>query len=296
MYSSNISTSPLLYTAVFYPPSETSHEEISIPLLPSDFGSLDKKEFPSSLPTLPSISLLSSQLEAANMGTQNVHYHHRTNSGAEVPEYSGLGPWYTCMYPAEYQETPVPSTRASVSSSVYNSPPTLSLSTNHLGISAPYAYSAHPDSGIQVTPQTATVLSASNFGSAPPSAGGINMPRSSTPGSVNSPMPMLGSSCASSVSDATEAWEAHQAARQHHQQQYHHIERASTFDSTNWRIPAYPDVNIVQPTPINATASYQWPEAGNGELKHRSTGLANDTITGRYRRFARLVSLCPQLI
>jgi len=286
MYSS-IPTPPQSYNPVFYSPSEGPHEDFSIPLLPSDFASVDntpeeasilKKSFPYQLPTPPPISLLSSQFEAANMASHNIEYQ-RTLPGTRVSEFSELDPWYTCMYP-DYQESAT-STRASVSSSAYGSPPTLSLTTNVLGISASYGYSAHPDSGIQVTPHT--TLSA-KFASSLPSAGGVNisMPRPVTPATTS--VPLLASSYTSSVSDATDAWEAHRSIRHHQHVQHHHIDRAATFDTSNWRIPAYPDLNIVQATPISMTATQQWPSPGAGPLRHRSTGLADAAITGRDTR------------
>ncbi|KAI5801775.1 hypothetical protein DFH27DRAFT_68715 [Peziza echinospora] len=229
--------------------------------------------------------------------------------------FDELDPWYTCMYTG-FQEDPQqqqhahqqphvqqqqprqPRPTVNTAVSVYSSPPALSLATNLLGVGSPYAghhYSAHPDSGIQVTPHTATTLgtpSAAKFGgSAPTSAGGMGIGRpSSTPASAHSPMPMLMSSYPSSVGEASEAWEAHQALRQQqhrvvqhqvHQQQQHQLERAATFDTSSWRIPAYPDVNIVQPTPISQTAAHVWPEPGSMSIKHRSTGLSDAAIAGR---------------
>jgi len=280
MYSP-IPTPPQSYNSVFYSPSEGPHEDFSIPLLPSDFTNIDniseaapilKKSLPYLLPTPPPISLLSSQFEAANMASHNIEYQ-RTLPDTRVSDFSELDPWYTCMYP-DYQES-VASTRASVSSSVYSSPPTLSLATNVLGVSASYGYSAHPDSGIQVTPHTALNTKFA-------SAGGINMPRPATPATTS--VPLLASSYTSSVSDATDAWEAHQGMRHHQLVQHPHIDRAATFDASNWRTPAYPGLNVVQATPINTTATQQWPSPGAGPPKHRSTGLADAAIAGRETR------------
>lgn len=286
MFSSTLPTPPQSYNPVFYSPSEASHDDFSIPSLQSDFASPDstspdssllKKRYPYSLPTPPPSSLLSSQFEAPNMAGQNIQYQ-RAIPGARVTEYADLDPWYTCMY-QDYQDSAA-ATRPTVSTA-YSSPPTLSLSTNILGgIGANYSYSAHPDSGIQVTPHTA--LSA-KFGSGPPSATGMNMHRPSTPASGNSPMPLLASSYTSSVSDAAEAWEAHQSMRHVHQ-----IDRAATFDTSSWRIPAYPDLNVVQPTPINTTSSHHWPSPGSQSLKHRSTALADAVIAGRGSRWVLL--------
>ncbi|KAF8470016.1 hypothetical protein BDZ91DRAFT_792025 [Kalaharituber pfeilii] len=218
------------------------------------------------------------------MASHTQYHEPQRASTVRVTNFNDLDPWYTCMYP-DYSDTPAPSNRGSVSSA-YSSPPALSLTTNLLNVNASYTYSAHPDSGIQVTPHTATTLSTPKFGSTPSSAGGIGMPRSGTPGGTNSPIPMLAASYASSVSDATEAWEAHQSMRQSQPIQSHRIERAATFDASDWRIPAYPDVNIVQPTPVNANSSHQWPEPGTVTLKHRNTGISDAAISGRDNRSA----------
>lgn len=282
MYSS-ISTPPQSYNPVFYSPPEGPHEDFSIPLLPSDFSNVNntleeasilRKSFPHQLPTPPPISVLSSQLEADNMASHNIEYH-RTLPETRVSDFSELDPWYTCMYP-DYQESS--SIGASVTSSAYSSPPALSLTTNILGISGSYGYSAHPDSGIQVTPQTA--LSA-KFASSVSSAGGINinMPRPATPAATS--VPLLASSYTSSVSDAADAWETHRSMRHHQHVQHHHIDRTATFDTSNWRIPTYPDLNVVQATPINIAATQHWPLPGAGPLQHRSTGLADAVIAGR---------------
>lgn len=303
MYSS-IPTPPQTFNPVLYSPSYSPSDSeppqsdgFSIPLFPPDFARIGhhnnnsedaflfKKQFPSPLPTPPPVTLLSQ--ESDNMTGHNIHYQRiipgapdRVNGFSEFTD-----PWYACMYPDQtYEESPTASSRASVSSTtVYSSPPTLSLATNILGFGPTYGYSAHPDSGIQVTPHSALSTKFSL-------GGGLNIPppRSSTPSSASPSIPLLGSAYPSSMSDVSGPWESHHNMR-HHQQpliQQHQLERAGTFDidTTSWRIPAYPDVNIVQPTPVNATATHEWPEPEPVSLKHRGTGLADAAISGRDSR------------
>lgn len=295
MYSS-IPTPPQTFNPVFSDSEIPQTDGFPTPLLSSDFGQIGdhnnnsenaflfKKQFPSPLPTPPPVTLLSPHFETSNMTGHNIHYQ-RTIPGApdRVSGFSEFDPWYACMYPDQaYEESPTTSSRTSVSSTtVYSSPPTLSLATNILNFGPAYGYSAHPDSGIQVTPHSAlsTKFSLSS---------GLNMPsvRSSTPASTSS---LVSSAYPSSMSDGIEPWEPNHSMR-HHQQplahQRHQLERADTFDidTTSWRIPAYPDVNIVQPTPVNATATHEWPETDSVSLKHRNTGFADAAIAGRDRR------------